>query len=468
MSEKHISNLVASNIARSGDLSGYYDALDELEKQNQNLASFTAGLDGDTRNRWPTLFEIVNGKTVAPLDFWSFYQFMRDDQRAINYLDFWIDTVQHLNLCKIYVRGLRTSLARTSHYRGAEMINEYIAQSQDDLKVNAQGADVTLPNVPQHHNRDSHASSRDSRSSSMLLDLLMRNSLLENSDPHRLSTFLRGEAAVRSSDPAVNAKIDEIKRRSMVANGSGSSAGGAPLEYSDPNVRISMINPDMVEALIDHEAQRSMDPSVNVRHGHITRRILRESSQTIMAKYFSKESERYIQFTPEIINKVHDALELNGRDDPEVFDEAREFVFKVMEYDAYPTFLIKYALRNVTDRSAFFRLFASAACAFAGFWVGYYLIFYDDGPAHLRGVVTLPFFFMAYFFFSAFYHVDPLLSAFGFTENHLSFFHPIKIEDGYCKGLLRKRALFVLLFACLVAAALSVLFGLVPGHRLSH
>lgn len=48
-----------------------------------------AVLEGQTRNRFPTLFEVLSRKTVAPLDLFSFYIYMRDQQRSVDYLDFW-------------------------------------------------------------------------------------------------------------------------------------------------------------------------------------------------------------------------------------------------------------------------------------------------------------------------------------------------------------------------------------------
>lgn len=46
---------------------------------------------GPARNRFPTLFEVLSRKTVAPLDLFSFYIYMRDQQRSVDYLDFWYD-----------------------------------------------------------------------------------------------------------------------------------------------------------------------------------------------------------------------------------------------------------------------------------------------------------------------------------------------------------------------------------------
>lgn len=72
-----------------------------------NRAPFTTAISRDTaamsdeierphhstlmieRNRFPTLFEVLSRKTVAPLDLFSFYIYMRDQQRSVDYLDFW-------------------------------------------------------------------------------------------------------------------------------------------------------------------------------------------------------------------------------------------------------------------------------------------------------------------------------------------------------------------------------------------
>ncbi|KAF1851557.1 regulator of G protein signaling superfamily [Cucurbitaria berberidis CBS 394.84] len=67
-------------------------------------------IEGQNRNRFPTLFEVLSRKTVAPLDLFSFYIYMRDQQRSVDYLDFWLDVSQHLQLCRLYVRRLHRSM----------------------------------------------------------------------------------------------------------------------------------------------------------------------------------------------------------------------------------------------------------------------------------------------------------------------------------------------------------------------
>jgi hypothetical protein len=44
------------------------------------------------RNRLPTLFEVLSRRTSPPVDLFSFYIYMRDQQRSVDYLDFWYIT----------------------------------------------------------------------------------------------------------------------------------------------------------------------------------------------------------------------------------------------------------------------------------------------------------------------------------------------------------------------------------------
>lgn len=45
--------------------------------------------DPSQRTRFPNLFEVLSRQTLAPLDLFSFYIYMRDQQRSVDYLDFW-------------------------------------------------------------------------------------------------------------------------------------------------------------------------------------------------------------------------------------------------------------------------------------------------------------------------------------------------------------------------------------------
>lgn len=40
-------------------------------------------------NRLPSFIEVLDRKTKPPVDLFSFYIYMRDQQRSVDYLDFW-------------------------------------------------------------------------------------------------------------------------------------------------------------------------------------------------------------------------------------------------------------------------------------------------------------------------------------------------------------------------------------------
>lgn len=54
------------------------------------------------RNRLPTMFEVLSRRTLPPVDLYSFYIYMRDQQRSVDYLDFWyvLKSLRYLFLCE--------------------------------------------------------------------------------------------------------------------------------------------------------------------------------------------------------------------------------------------------------------------------------------------------------------------------------------------------------------------------------
>ena len=54
----------------------------------------------EQRDRLPTLMEVLGRRTLAPVDLFSFYIYMRDQQRSVDYLDFWYAT-SHLSITRI-------------------------------------------------------------------------------------------------------------------------------------------------------------------------------------------------------------------------------------------------------------------------------------------------------------------------------------------------------------------------------
>ncbi|KAH8704365.1 RGS domain-containing protein [Phaeosphaeriaceae sp. PMI808] len=101
-----------------------------------------AMMEGLSRNRFPTLFEVLSRRTVAPLDLFSFYIYMRDQQRSVDYLDFWLDVSQHLQLCRLYVRRLHRSMIEdTPDPEKASKRSSYVMDNAGEGPSNEKGND---------------------------------------------------------------------------------------------------------------------------------------------------------------------------------------------------------------------------------------------------------------------------------------------------------------------------------------
>ena len=124
--------------------------------------------------------------------------------------------------------------------------------------------------------------------------------------------------------------------------------------------------------------------------GHtVARQDIKASAEKILYTFVLPGSEREIVLPESMLNKIIRAIEEEGRDDPEVFDDAKDYVFQAMERDAFPGFLQAKALGNLVPLSVLLRLIIGLASLMAGFWGGFYMIL-TDKPRHIRAWVRLP------------------------------------------------------------------------------
>lgn len=118
----------------------------------------------------------------------------------------------------------------------------------------------------------------------------------------------------------------------------------------------------------------------------VARADLRASAEKILYTFLLPGSEREIILPPGITQEITSAIEEDGRDDPEVFDTAKDYTFQAMERDAFPGFLRSKALGNLVPPSLFARLCLGLLGMFGGFWGGFACILLDL-PKHIRSWV---------------------------------------------------------------------------------
>lgn len=386
------------------------------------------------QNRLPTLNEVLMRRTLAPVDLFSFYIYMRDQQRSVDYLDFWLDVVQHMSLCRHFVREMRRSI---------------------------------LVDTPQLEKSGAH-----SKRSSAILDqfgMLEDNGVSDNADMDKakeqhISAFLRSEnnghspSSSLGSNPRPNLEQtdsdspvrDSNQRSRTTTNGtgprpSGVSAGGLPR----PSFMGSALN----------DTTSGSSPATHT----VQRSDLRQSAEKILYTYLLQGSEREIILPQGILQDIIVSIEDDHRDDPEVFDAAKDYVFQAMERDAFPGFLRSKALGNLVPQSIFARGILGLVALFGGFWAAFVLIF-RNYPRHTRCWLILPFAIGVYALASQQYRLDPLIAIFGYSE--YTFFSFYKIKDPYVRSLLVKRGTMDFAITVLIGTAILCLFIFVPGKEL--
>ena len=641
-----------------------YDEKYQLNFPNSNYLSNLNNLNGTNQsihlNRLPTLGEILANKSKSPVDLFTFYQFMKDVEGKVDYLDFWFDLINHLNLCKHYVKGLRDSIVRQSgtfshhnnnrlsqsHQSGAYTNDTLDLQQQQQSQQSQQQPQAqqqsqqqsqqrfSAPRNAMHRSSDSPSipSNRQSSgarpisetsqkhkslSSSILLDLIINDNILEENDSHRLSAFLRGDISLDNIDPKLkelieqyNAETDAENRysneplqsplspafqtsaRSSASLGSRSNNPFLPqqplpklkhlqrqekrvssqshlidqyndddfldrdhdhdhdhedddssvdlhphsgdslydnqldigqadravhaskyvslnsnsnknnnnfnananantdtnhqqqihnmqntqplaqppnmfgdtgnLVYPQPkNKRASVINPSLLERLI-----RDSPAMSNKASSFVTRDNLRGSSHNLLLKYFVEDSEKNLNLPPQLNSYIIKLIEVDGRDDPDIFNYVKTFVFNKLENDHLPKFLDFTATRNI-NHSNFGRIITGFFFLFGAFWISFIFVFLNYRKG-LRPVIVAPFFIAFYFIISSIYLVDPILAWLGLLEtfsksNGKSI---LRIEEKFIYKFIVKRSLWVMFLILVMTAIFTVLFSLVPGHRL--
>ncbi|EXJ61880.1 hypothetical protein A1O7_02310 [Cladophialophora yegresii CBS 114405] len=378
------------------------------------------GEDVETRNRLPTLMEVLGRRTLAPVDLFSFYIYMRDQQRSVDYLDFWLDVSQHMSLCRHYVRELRRSM---------------LVDTPEMEKTTSKRSSALLEQFDLGEGVDSRKNGQESR----------------------VSAILRGD----------NSGVPKTPRSR------GEGAAGGPIERSPSHSMGSANSRNLSRASGDRPTppempQPSFATTPEVRTdsnspGHsVARADIKASAEKILYTFVLPGSEREIVLPDTMLNRIIRAIEEEGRDDPEVFDDAKDYVFQAMERDAFPGFLQAKALGNLVPLSVLIRLIIGLMSLMAGFWAGYYMILRDRSRA-TRCWIILPFMIGSYFLVSYQYKLDIVAAYLGFSE--YTWMNWSRIKEPFVRRLLLTRATMALFMFMAVAVGLCVLFIFVPGTR---
>lgn len=214
------------------------------------------------------------------------------------------------------------------------------------------------------------------------------------SGDQRLSAFLRSDTSSKHSPHN--------------SQGSGVSEGNTPGSEAPPRPSFMGNDPN----------SNSPSPLINSDNSpnHTVARVdIRASAEKILYTFLLPGAEREIILPQGILNDITNSIEKEGRDDPEVFDAAKDYVFQAMERDAFPGFLRAKALGNIVQPSMMLRLIVGLVSLFGAFWTAFVLIFLNKSRA-TRCWEILPFTVGVYLLASHQYMLDPLLALAGYSE----------------------------------------------------
>jgi len=364
------------------------------------------------RNRLPSLFECLSRRTLPPVDLFSFYIYMRDQQRSVDYLDFWLDVAQHMSLCRHYVRELRRSVM------------------------------IGTPDLEK---------SGSKRSSAILEGL---------GDMHHPAA---GPSALQTEkERTVDAQMSAFLREAAANGGANGHSPHGSLGSNTSGVRPTNTNERTPRPSFMSSPLELTSDSNSPAHT-VARADIRASAEKILYTFLLPGAEREITLPQSVTHDITVGIEEEGRDDPELFDAAKDYVFQAMERDAFPGFLRQKALGNLVPSSLMLRLGIGLLAMGGGFWAGLSLIFLDYSRV-TRVWMVLPFTIGVYALVSYKYAIDPIVALMGFSE--YTFMNFSRIREPYVRKLLAKRSIFVLSLMLVFDAILILIFVLVPGHRL--
>ena len=257
-------------------------------------------------------------------------------------------------LCRHFVRELRRSvlyetpeLDKAGSKRSSQILNDF------DNNTNNQNNTTTTPE---------QGRSRSMRSNlSQPRELQQQSEAARKSEDQRLSSFLRNDT--RSHQGSHHSQKDSSETN----------------KSRETTPALEQPRPSFMTSNFGDSSGNNSSPQHTVN-----RSDLRASAEKILYTYLLPGSEREIILPQAVLAEITESIEEQGRDDPEVFDAAKEYVFQAMERDAYPGFLRAKALGNLVPPSIMFRLIVGLLALFGAFWTAFALVFLnEDRPTRI-------------------------------------------------------------------------------------
>lgn len=438
------------------------------------------------RDRLPTLQEVLSLNTRPPVDLYCYYLFLQREGSE-DILDFWLDVHQHENLVRAYFKDLSKNgrslrdewpqyykVARTSGsaWNGLNGVTQGAGEGEKTNDDGDQHRVVSPVNSDRHRPGTAMTASK-------------RDTLGVEDTPHARNLQRTPSPMSNGPRPNYTASFSPTLRalyphdRSPSPDPDHNETGRAQAHNSVGTVSVGKGRLSMA-TLSSLRGKTSGAVPVIPRDSALNRTDLIASAERIYIRYLVTGADKEI-FLPNVLRitdfPISSAMlphtypepDYDIESDtlarvPDMFHSQKEWVYRAMEQDSFPRFLRSKAFGNLTPVSAMIRLILGLVVMWVALSLSFSFIFLNTLPKTRRLWIILPFTIAFLLILSYSYDMDPLLVFVGFSET--TAFRTLRIREPYVKKLLMGRSMWVTFLTILLVTCATVLFTLVPGHRL--
>lgn len=356
--------------------------------------------------RLPNLYEVLIQKSSAPADLWSFYTFLSQFPYAINYLEFWIDLMNHLRLCRNLINDVRSSILKNNNNNDnfklnyEDIINRFsslnnnnnnilpndnnmVEHASNIIENNSNNTIIETNDVNNNHNDEDEIevdknTDDESITSSILLNVLLNEGYLNPHDPARMSKFLQCD--ISSNDHRLSKLLQNWQKHNSSSHENSDNTNVSSQQFSNNTAqRFATMVDEMLQntnkhnsthnnVVVDDESNDAESSSSihnekdNIdKTNFITTKKLIKNANDIIDMYLisPNDSPKYLINIPnsiklDVINKI----KIDERFDPDVFLELQNIAYNFLENDCFPKFLKSIALHNIHDQISDWRFHA--------------------------------------------------------------------------------------------------------------
>ncbi|POY74753.1 hypothetical protein BMF94_2229 [Rhodotorula taiwanensis] len=484
-----------------------------ISQQQQQRQTAAQGWNQPTvRNRVPHLAEVLRRNTRPPVDLYCYYLFLQREGSE-DTLDFWLDVQQHENLCRAYFKDLQkagvavsddwphiygnvTGIRRGEHDASAASASSAYGGGEDE---SAYGSAPRTPyfDSPTETARDGSAAEKGrfetaggggekplpspTPSAGGLLSPATSDYGFAREQLRTPSPQPGQHVSQYPLSPTLRAMYPHDDDAGEFGASSAQAAAAAESQYPGSGNTLTSATRRRLGAARRSNTNGSVgntQPFI-MRSSAISRTDLIASAERIYTRYLMPGADKEVYLPPSlritdfplsrstlpaVTHPDYDHEASLQAKIPDLFHQQKEFVYRAMEQDSFPRFLRSKAYGNLTPLSAYARLAFGLLALWAAFATGFAFILLDVTPKAKRLWVILPFTFAIVNIVAWGYDLDPLMVFMGLSET--TPFRTIGIREPYIRKLLFARALWIAFLSAVIVAILTLIFVLVPGHRL--